>query len=339
MPDKNFIIVGENIHCTRTVKSGGIRTTKISDKREGVKYTKNGEEKVLPLPENWEEISPKYRDGAICHITLAIHQATLGKTEPERKAGEEYLEWVAQNQIEHGAHYLDVNVDEYSIRREEQIEAMKWTVDFLSKRFDTPIAIDSSVIETLSAGLETCSNGKTPMINSISLEREDAVDLAIQYSAHAIVSAAGRTGLPQTAEEKIKNLEEIVTILDRRNIPREKMHLDPLVLPISVDSTNGKHFLDSVKMARERFEGVNITGGLSNVSFGMPNRKLLNLVFTWMFIQAGGNGGIIDPVRLSIDKITTVNTETESFKLAKAVLDGTDMFGAEYIAAFREGRI
>ncbi len=339
MDKENFIIVGENIHCTRIVKSGGIRTKKISQDREGVKFTKNGEEKVLPLPANWETISPKYRDGNICHITLAIYQAMNGKTEEERKAGEEYLYWVAKTQIEHGADFLDVNVDEYSIRREEQIEAMKWTTNFLSKNFDVPLSIDSSVVETLVAGLENSPKGKIPMINSISLERENAADLAVQYNAHAIVSAAGRSGLPQTADEKITNLKEIVSILDKKGIQREKMHLDPLVLPISVDSSNGKNFLEAVSKAKELFEGVNITGGLSNVSFGMPNRKLLNLVFTWLFIKAGGNGGIIDPVRLSIEKLKEIDTESESFKLARAVLDGTDMFGAEYIAAFREGRL
>ncbi len=339
MKKTDFIIVGENIHCTRVVKSGGIRTKKISENREGVKFTKKGEEKLLPLPDNWETISPKYKEGNICHITLAIYQAMNGKSEEERKLGEDYLYWVASNQIEHGAVFLDVNVDEYSIRREEQIEAMKWVVKFLNAHFDTPLSIDSSVVETLTAGLETCSGEKSPMINSVSLEREEASDLIVQYNAHAVVSAAGRSGLPQTAEEKISNLKEIVSILDKKGIARTKMHLDPLVLPISVDSSNGKNFLEAVSRAKEIFEGANITGGLSNVSFGMPNRKLLNLVFTWLFIKAGGNGGIIDPVRLSIDKLKEIDTESEGFKLAKAVLEGTDMFGAEYIAAFREGRI
>jgi hypothetical protein len=69
----------------------------------------------------------------------------------------------------------------------------------------------------------------------------------------------------------------------------------------------------------------------------MPNRKLLNQVFTWLFVDAGGNGGIIDPVQMAPQDVGTLDPEDEKFKYARAVLEGTDMFGAEYIAAHREG--
>ncbi len=350
MEAKDFIIVGENIHCTRVVKSGGVRTAKLPGGGEGVKYQKNGEEMVLPVPSKWEEVSPQYAEGKIRHIVLGIYQALNGKGEAERRAGEDYLYWVAERQVEKGADFLDVNVDEYSVYQEERNEIMKWIVGFLAERFSTPLSIDSSSEETLVAGLETYveklkerTAGKgempIPMVNSVSLEREGVADIIMDYSAHAVVSAAGRSGLPSTAHEKIANLEEMVSILDKKGMKREKMHLDPLVLPISVDSNNGKNFLEAVREARKRFDGVHITGGLSNVSFGMPKRKLINQAFTWLFIEAGGDGAIIDPVQLSIEKLFTMDRETEAFKLAMALLDGTDLFGAEYIAAYRDGRL
>ena len=334
-----FIIVGENIHCTRVVKSGGIRTSKLPEGGEGVRFIYNGEEKLLKVPENWQEVSPPYKDGKIKHITLGIYAALNGKTEEERKNGEDYLSWIAERQIEKGADFLDVNVDEYTVYSEKRVEIMKWLVEFLNGKYSIPLSIDSSDVKTLKAGLETCSHDSELMVNSVSMEREEAADLIIRYKAHAVVSAAGKTGLPVSPEEKIANLKEIVSLLDKKGMERNKMHLDPLVLPISVDSVNGKNFLDAVSAARELFKEVHITGGLSNVSFGMPNRKLLNLVFTWLFVKAGGDGGIIDPVHLSVEKLKEVNTEAEDFKLARAVLDGSDLYGVEYIAAYRDGRV
>jgi len=332
-----FIAVGENIHCTRSVKSGGVRTTKI-DGGEGVKFTRNGEDRVLAVPANWAEISPPYGDGKIRHVTLAIHQALNGSGD-SLSNGRDYLLWAMERQIEKGAAFLDVNVDEYSIDHARNIEVMKWLVSFLSEQTDTPLCLDSSNVATLTAGLESCTPGKPLMINSLSLEREDAVEVAQHYSAHAIVSAAGKAILPANVEERMENFRAIVGILDKGGMPREKMFLDALVLPISVDAENGKKFLNASEQARKEFEGVNLSGGLSNVSFGMPNRKLLNLAFTSLFVEIGGNGGIVDPLQISKSSLEAFDVESEPAKLARAVLDGTDLYGAEYISAFREGRL
>jgi 5-methyltetrahydrofolate--homocysteine methyltransferase len=331
----NFIVVGENIHCTRVVKSGGSRTKPVNG-GEGVSFKYKGESRILPVPENWAEASPNYAQGKIQHVQLAIYQALNGTGE-ERQTAVDYLCWAAERQIRKGAKFLDVNVDEYSSEKSAVIEVMKWLSSFLSERYDTPLSIDSSNVDALVAGLENCRKGTTPMVNSISLERQDAVDVVMQFNADAIVSPASKTELPADASGKIDNLKKIIEILDGAGMDRTKMHLDPLVFPISVDSNNGKNFLQAVAEAKKRFEGVNISGGLSNVSFGMPNRKLLNQVFTWLFVEAGGNGGIIDPVQMSPEDVGSLDPEDEKFKYARAVLEGTDMFGAEYIAAHREG--
>ncbi len=335
----NFIVVGENIHCTRIVKRGGKRTTKLPDGSEGVTFTYKGEARVLPVPSDWAKHSPAYDEGKLRHIALAIYQTYEGSSDENRKTGEDYLCWAAERQVEKGAKFLDVNVDEYSYDPAVAREIMKWLVTFLSDRYETPLSIDSSNVETLAAGLECCRKELDPMVNSVSLERNEAVDVVMQYKAHAIISAAGRTGLPSTADERLTNFKEIVEILDKAGMERTKMHLDSLVLPISVDPMNGKNFLESVAKAKETFQGVNLSGGLSNISFGMPTRKLLNLVFTWIFVETGGNGGIIDPVQMSPKDIAALDPEAESFRLAQAVLDGSDMYGGNYIAAYRAGKL
>lgn len=335
----SFITVGENIHCTRIVKSGGSRTDKLADGGEAIAFKHGGERCRLPVPGDWADVSPAYNDGKIRHVALAIHQSLNGGSEEVRELGRRYLRWAAERQVKKGASFLDVNVDEYTNDETERTEIMKWVVEYLSGQYDTPLSIDSSNVKVLQTGLASCRDGSTPMVNSVSLEREDAVDVVIDYEAEAIVSAAGKTGLPSTVEERTANFEKIVGILDGRNMPRKKMHLDPLVFPISVDPMNGKNFFEATKTAAERFEGVNITGGLSNISFGMPNRKLLNMVFTYLFVEAGGNGGIIDPVQMPPADVASLDSQAEDFVLARNVLEGTDMFGGEYIAAHREGRL
>jgi 5-methyltetrahydrofolate corrinoid/iron sulfur protein methyltransferase len=334
-----FITVGENIHCTRAVKSGGSRTEALPGSGEAVTFKYKGERCLLSVPENWSEISPSYSEGKIRHIALAIYQAREGKTAEERESGTSYLAWAAERQIKKNANFLDVNVDEYTNDRVLRVDIMKWLAGFLSERYDTPLSIDSSNVETLIAGLDQCSKERAPMVNSVSLEREDAVDTVIEYKAEAIVSAAGKTGLPTTVEERLANFTGIMEILGKMGMGQNKMHLDPLVFPISVDPMNGKSFFDATTSIKAKYPDANITGGLSNISFGMPNRKLLNMVFTYMFVQAGGNGGIIDPVQMPPQDVQELNPDSEGFKLAEAVLNGTDMYGGDFIAAFREGKI
>ncbi len=336
---KDFIVVGENIHCTRIVKSGGSRTDTLPGGGEGVAFKYQGERYLLPIPPGWAEISAAYNDGKIRHIALAIYQSLNGAGEEERELGTTYLCWAAERQIKKGAKFLDINVDEYTNDTAERVEIMKWLATYLAGQFETPLSIDSSNVEALAAGLACVRKGTTPMVNSVSLEREDAVDIVIDYSADAIVSAAAKQGLPSTVEERMSNFREIVSILDEKGMERSKMHLDPLVFPISVDPMNGKGFLESTETAAKEFPGVNISGGLSNISFGMPNRKLLNMVFTRMFVEAGGTGGIIDPVQMPPEAIGELDPDAESFRRARAVLDGSDMFGGEYIAAHREGKL
>lgn len=334
-----FIVVGENIHCTRVLKRGGAKSTRLPDGREGVMFKYQGADRVLPVPTDWARISPAYGQDKVKHVALAIHQLRHG-TGDDRAAGADYLCHLAERQIAGGASYLDVNVDEYSPDAAEAARVMTDLVRFLSERYATPMSIDSSNQEILQAGLEACrKDPRPPMINSISLERPSVIDLARRFNADAIVNAAGKDGLPANADERTANFREIIAKLDAAGMARAKMHLDPLVLPISTDPLNGAHFLGATAQAKKELAGVHLNGGLSNVSFGMPNRNLLNLVFAWLCAEAGTDGGIIDPVTMPVAAIAALDPTAEPFKLAKAVLTGEDLYGAEYIAAFREGKL
>ncbi len=330
-----FIVVGENIHCTRIVKREGTRTRTLADGRVGVVFGAD----ALPVPAAWESISPAYAQGNIKHAALAIWQMLHGEGE-ERNLGEKYLLWLADRQVRSGARFLDVNVDEYTTDPGEAAEVMAFVVEFLGRHVDTPLSIDSSNVGVLRAGLARCRRGvRSPMLNSVSLERPAAAEVAAEFQAEVIVNAAGESGMPANADERLENLRRIVAVLRGVGIPDEKMHLDPLVLPISTDPANGMNFLEATRRARAEFPKAHLSGGLSNVSYGMPNRKLLNMVFVWLCAEAGTDGGIIDPVTMPVKAIAELDPAAEPFRLARAVLTGEDMFGMEYIAAHREGRL
>ncbi|MBC8873598.1 MAG: dihydropteroate synthase [Planctomycetes bacterium] len=335
----DFIVVGENIHCSRIVKRGGIKTAALPDGGEAVKFTHGDAERFLSVPADWERRSPAFAEGKIKHVALAIYQSLHG-TDDDRATGEDYLCYQADRQIAGGATFLDLNVDEYSMDPAEASEVMAHTARFLSSRYDTPLSIDSSNADILRIGLRECRKDiKSPMLNSVSLERMEAAELIKEFNADVIVNAAGREGMPADAEQRMANFREVVGKLESAEIPRERMHLDPLVLPVSTDSMYGRHFMEATAQAAKEFDGVHLNGGLSNISFGMPARKLLNMVFMHLCAEAGTDGGIIDPAATPMSAMSQLDPESEPFKLAKAVLTGEDMFGMEFIGAYREGRL
>ena len=160
-----------------------------------------------------------------------------------------------------------------------------------------------------------------------------------QFDTEAVVSAAGREDLPTDVDGRIANFEEIIARLGAAGVGRERMHLDPLVFPVSTEPAHGGRFLAATAEARKRFDGVRLSGGFSNVSFGMPQRKLLNSVFVWLCVEAGASSGIIDPVQTPPAEIEAMDVNSEPFALARAFLTGEDMFGMEFLAAHRQGKL
>jgi len=337
---KDFTVIGENIHCTRIVLREGKRAFKREDGTEAVAFSYKGEDRVLPIPSDWGNFSPAFEQGKVKHAALALYSAMNGSGE-QRKAGEDYLCWLAEEQVNAGTTFLDVNVDEYSTDKQHVLEAMKFIVDFLSSRFDVPLSIDSSDPETLSIGLSRCRTDiKPPMVNSVSLEREEAVDLLSDFNGEAIVTAAGGSGMPGSVDERMSNLRHIIKKIVDGGFAVSRLHVDALVLPISTDPMNGSYFMETTAAAVKEFPSIHASGGLSNVSFGMPRRKLLNMTFTRLAAEEYGlDGGIIDPIQMPVNDIAALDMNSEPFQLARAVLTGEDMFGMEFIAASRDGRI
>jgi 5-methyltetrahydrofolate--homocysteine methyltransferase len=232
-------------------------------------------------------------------------------------------------------------VDEFSTDLAERIRLMKWTIGVVQQAVSIPVSVDSSNLDILRAGLEACDPERgRPMVNSVSLERADAVDVAAVFKAVVIASAAGEKDLPCTVAERMANIGRLMPKLLATGFEHGDIHVDPLVFPISTDGSNGTRFLDTVRAIRREYGAqIHIVAGLSNVSFGMPNRKLINQVFSWLAVEAGADGGIVDPLQINADILNSVDTASEGFKLARALLLGEDEFGMNFITASREGTI
>jgi 5-methyltetrahydrofolate--homocysteine methyltransferase len=274
------------------------------------------------------------------HCAVAIWQGNYGEGE-DREEGRRYIQSLALKQERNGAHYLDVNVDEFSTDVQQRVELMGWTVNTVQQVTDLPVAIDSSNMEILESGLNAAAeSGSRTMVNSVSLERFDAIDTAKSHNAVVIASASGKEDLPSDVDGRMSNLQELMPELKNRGFEDPEIHIDPLVLPISTDSRNGKGFLEAVsRIRREYGSSVHIVAGLSNVSFGMPKRKLINQVFSYLAVEAGADGGIVDPGQINSSILNALDTEGEAFKAARDLLLGEDEFGMNYITACREGRI
>lgn len=334
-----FIGVGENIHCTRIYKVGGKFVVEAAAGGYEIRYKSAGESRALPIPESFMEGST-WDSGKVKHCAVALHQGVYGD-DAGKVAGLDYIQALAKRQEDAGATYIDINVDEFSTDTEERIRLMEWTVKAAQKVVNIPMSIDSSDIDILKAGLSVCdlSRGK-PMVNSVSLERMDVVEIAAASKAVVIASAAGESSLPATTEERLANLDRLIPVLKEAGFAKTDIHVDPLVFPISVDGTNGIGFFDAVKAVRENYgSDIHIVAGLSNISFGMPSRKLINQVFTYLAVEAGADGGIVDPMHINAEFINNMDTESNSFKLTKSLLLGEDDFGMNFITAMREGNL
>lgn len=331
-----FTVIGENIHTSRALLKKGKRFVNDNG-REGVRFTSvAGEERLLPASEAITT-SQDYAEGRIKHVKLAVLTAMQGGADAED--GIEYLRRMVADQEEAGAHFLDINVDEISIVLGEQQATMAWVVDQVQSMSSLPIAVDSSNLEIIEAGLQAAAGrGDRPLLNSASLERPDALDLAFEHRARVIVTAAGDSGMPNGPDERVQNASKMVDIALAKGIPAEDIYIDPLVFPISIDSAFGRHSLDAIRGIRERYgAAIHLTGGMSNVSFGIPARTIMNAVFINLAVDAGADSGIIDPVMNRLDTVFAADRHSASYRLAEAALLGRDDLCLAYIKAWRAG--
>jgi len=333
-----FIVIGENIHATRVLLRSGARVASLADGSPALPFTDDeGVERLLPVPEAaLEGTGPKQK---VKHVKAAVLAGLAGG--PDAELGRGYVRYLGRRQAEAGAAYLDLNVDEAGNDLEVRVAAMRWLVAAVEDATPASLALDSSAPEVMRAGLDAAARtAGPPLLNSASIERLDVLDLAAAEGCAAVLGASGVSGMPASAADRVANAERIVEEAVRRGLALGALHVDPLVLPVAVEPEVGAWFLEAVRTLRATHgPQVHLTGGLSNVSFGLPLRKLLNDVFIDLAVEAGADSGIIDPVASDPRRIFAQDRSTRAYRLAAALLAGRDPYGMEFLSAFRAGEL
>jgi len=261
-------------------------------------------------------------------IHLLIIGEKLNSTIPQiRKAIKDkdrvFIQRLAREQAEAGADFLDINT-----AMEDEVEDMQWVVETVQEAVDTPLCIDSTNPAAIKRGLESIQKGRA-MINSISLEKnrcEDILPLALEYDCLVIALTTDDQGIPKTVDERLRITAKLFDILAKNSFDPNNLYIDPLVLPVAVDSRNADIFFQSLVKIKSEFQAKTVSG-LSNVSHSLPHRHLLNRYFLAICTACKMDASILDPLDKQI--MTALITAN--------LLAGNDRLARKYLQAHRAG--
>ena len=240
----------------------------------------------------------------------------------------EFISDLARKQFEAGATYIDINAGTLT---SGEPEAMEWLTQVVLEAVDAPISFDTPNPAALEKGLAAYNPAKgQPLINSITAETEryaNVLPFVLKYKAKVIALAMDDSGIQQDPAKRLAVARKLIGDLTAAGMAVEDIYVDPLTFPIGTGSDVATSMLDIIEKIAAEFPGVHIIAGLSNVSHGMPVRKLLNQAMTVLCLGKGLDAGIIDPN----DKyLMALIYSTEA-------LLGRDEFCMNYISKSREG--
>jgi 5-methyltetrahydrofolate--homocysteine methyltransferase len=205
----------------------------------------------------------------------------------------EYVVREAVRQVEAGADILDVNVGGKGI---DETVILPEAVKRIAEAVSVPLSIDTRVPAALEAALAVCPG--RPLVNSIGGEEKILIEnLPIIANAHVpvIVLCMGQEGIPANADDRLRIIHKVMDAAVRAGVAENDLILDPLVMTVGADDQAARVTLETIRRLRMEFPNNNITGGASNVSFGMPARPVINAHFLSAAVTLGMNLPITDP--------------------------------------------
>ena len=237
----------------------------------------------------------------------------------------EVVRMEALAQVEAGADILDVNVGAAGV---DEVHLLPQAVKLVLETVEQPIAIDTADGTALAAALamhkQVNPTGK-PLINSVNGEEASlarVLPLVAEYGTAVIGLCMDDQGIPNTAEKRLAVAKKIVDRAESHGILREDILIDCLALTVGADSQAGRITLDAIRLVREEL-GVNLALGASNISFGLPERDIINGVFLALAIERGLNCPIVDAAKVA------------HFIQATDLALGRDEYAMRYLKAYR----
>ncbi|MEW6188333.1 MAG: dihydropteroate synthase, partial [Thermodesulfobacteriota bacterium] len=205
------------------------------------------------------------------------------------------IQKIAQDQDQAGADYIDVNA---GIFQDQEAEHLQWLIEQVQAVSQKPCCIDSPDPKAIEATLAVY-RGSRPMINSISLEKnrwKNLLPILAGSDLQVVALCMSDEKMPETADERLTMADRLINGLVRNGIRMENIFVDPLVQPLAANVKYGLAFIEAIERIRNTFSGVHTICGLSNISYGLPERKFLNQTFMVMAITKGLDGAIINPL-------------------------------------------
>lgn len=237
----------------------------------------------------------------------------------------EYIIEDVKKQAEAGATYIDVNAGA-RIGCEEA--DMRWLLEVVQSATTLPLCIDSPDPAILEMAYDLVE--KKPLINSISLEKdrfEPMMKFLKGKECRIVALCMDDSGMPKSKDDIVSRAVLLVKELEGIGLSRDDIFIDPLIQPMSVDINNGNIAIESVRTIMTELEGVHTTGGLSNISYGLPQRRIINRCFLAMMIAHGFDSAIMDPLDKDLMAIRTTAD----------MIAGKDNFCMQFIKAARRG--
>lgn len=233
----------------------------------------------------------------------------------------------AVKQAEAGADFIDVCA---STSPDHEIEALKWLMEVVQDSTDTPLCIDSPNPRVIEAVFKYAN--KPGLINSIS-EEGDKCEILLPLMEGNSWEVVGLTcnnkGIPCDVQTKVDITKTMVEKAEIFGVVPDRIHIDPCVMALSTENNSLINFTQEISQIRALYPTIHITSGLSNISFGLPARALMNKTFMALAIQAGMDSAVMDP--LNRDMMGTI--------FAAYALLGKDRHCRKYSKAYRQGKI
>jgi 5-methyltetrahydrofolate--homocysteine methyltransferase len=226
-------------------------------------------------------------------------------------------------QVQAGAHMLDVNA---GVPGTDEPALLVAAIRTVQAAVDVPLCIDSSVVEALEAALPAYE-GKA-LVNSVTAEDERLdriLPLVKKYGAAVIGMANDETGITMVPEERLAIARKIVERAAYYGIPAEDVVIDPIAMTVAADPQAGVITLRTMRLIRAEL-GANMTCGASNVSFGLPERPIVNAAWLPLAMDAGLTCAITNPLEPAVRKAV----------MAGDLLLGHDEYAMRWIADFRQ---
>jgi cobalamin-dependent methionine synthase I len=248
----------------------------------------------------------------------------IGKAVAERD--EAFIAGEARAQAAAGATHIDCNAGR---KPEREVEDLKWMIGVVQESVDLPLCIDSANAAAIAAGLKLVK--RPPVINSVTAEKEkiaSVMPLARDNESLLVALCMGDGGMPAGREDRLAAMQKILEAAAEHGVAEERLYFDPLIVPVSTNASEAMAAIETVRHMATQTK-AHTTCGLSNISFGLPDRNVLNRTYLAMLMEAGLDGVIMDPTEPHM--MATV--------LAARALLGRDEWCMEYIQAGRAGKL